>query len=1660
MKTRQPRKKTRWVLRNIALVLILAICVFVVFAAQPSAPLSTNPQDAGRDRPFDFSLGQIIAMFVASMAVMANLAQLSGWSLRDMFGVRVDRLPLTQPKQPSFWVPNSIEELEDLLLPDTQSPLIPDRHVPYLKRELDYPDAAFEEGQSVLFVGLSKTGKTREMIELLRRCWHLHQPIVVAKHNVNLNEFILPDRVPRDFTVVVDDVSKYFDTDSLSFQIQRFHTQLTEIAHGRIQIVGTIRAEEGPLDIRNELDGDRHQYCVIDVPSLSGEESAACVEALAKFTRIQIDSNTRDEIAKRNDGTFLNIVLSFRSWASQGVALVGQSELENFSKNLESSWQVRFQYWTKRESATPAVYAAIDFLAGLGEALDEDKIFGIALLFSQPKWGLVIQGAFRQLDDWLWQKYPLAGSIFGRSGLLQGAIWCCLFLFVPGLVLGGFYWESIPWAGAHISLLYQLYFGLFFLAYMGPLIIISYLRLRKSLSKKRIHRALQLLLRYEIPAVETTLRPYEGQTSDLGATASWPVGYFLAEQSSKIFRRTARFHVATIFVGLADPMPGDESEISSLSDIAERLLEDSPYVRYVRWRIAWALVNSSRYSEAIKWFRKARSASSSPTITYIRSLEFEGACQILQGDANSALELGDISVRHYPLDHYGWWVRGLARLQLNDTVNGLRDCCRGTWLQRFGRFGLPWFVHRAQEAGLPVPDITDGHIECCAHKTASIARRLFDAAIVALLIGMFGLFLAIDPRADWPTSRVSYYMDHLFGEEMTSFVTRVSLLRYPVLRSIYGDTVPVNIFHARSLTANKEYEAALSIYERLERDYPAESDIFYYRGNLYLELSNLDAAIADFGRLVALFPDDPVGFERRGWSYYLAGDYEHAANDLRKANAIDRSWVWPWRELCTVLSKSDTSSAVEACTRAIELAPTAADIYVSRAYLLSTLGNSESALEDLAVAESIDSKQYDIYVARSSVMRAMDKPDEARNTLRKLLDQFPDYRYSTYVYLGNLERDEGRPDDALTYYVNAISLDEVSAWAYKERAQALLHKRLLPEALNDADMAIAQDKTYPDAHYVRGLVLYELSKYPEAQREFELAIQGDQRNSNYLRALARTLYQLQQYEEALAQLDNAISTLPQSSSQLHAEKGRVLYRLKNYAQAVQEYTQALKIGGHQYYIYLFRADAYLMLGQYERAYTDIMAYYLNLDAAGESAERSTVELFRFLVYERLIAADRVEDAVQALTALGKLQPTLHIAPESEASRAKAVLLTRRGDLIHAYETLEAAVPLTATQVFSPAGEIAHAVISEVFRLWSSNRGEEAHKLLEQTASFTVPIGIDIALTEAIFHAQEALEKDDLARASKVLNSIETIDPNLQIDVDKIIVAHSLDAFAPVSAEVTLAAVLHDLASLRAFVPDTFVIPEAETELRQSRIAVDTADLAAAYRHIEEARKLDPFLANERRSALLRLYEMVASTGITSTQEVISATQQLAAIALDDSTGVSAAVPCLLLASSRNLPAEIEEIISPPCKHVTDNVPTLIIGTTEISRTTFHSFGELTRDYWTFGIAKLSAKAGDRYRISVLGDSRVPSDDILTLLSPKLERIGSNLLRRYGPYYEDLEGTYWAQLTGQDWFEVNYPLEAVMTESGDHLLLVSSMTDTPVFLPTYTLVVENLQPGQP
>ena len=1042
-----------------------AIAIVVILTAVGSLVLSilTQPWSSPQPgtTPFPLSsllwLGQIC---VSLIVILASMAQIFGLNVRELFssrpaGVSAEAFP--------FHVVRDFDELLDHLFPDPTVPFLPDRSIAFLPRISGELDTAFHRCGRVLIRGRRKTGKTREAIELLRRWWHTGPTILLAKDHVGLYPpYRIPDTLTtRNLVLLFDDVDRYCgDADA----VKRLDQTIAFFAGlcrdpGELRVIATARQEPEFWDRLHydEATPPWATFKMLSLSELSSDSARRLIQYLAHNCGMGVDPAAAEDMAIKNDGTFLNLVLSFRGWLHEGIRRIGSEQAAAFEGNLVTTWRRRYERMVEALPEAGPIYATADLLQTLRVPLRPALVTDLATEMNLSRAYHLTQGLFHWISQELplspqlnWYRNPRRRRRVLALGVLVAllifyTLFYTLYCIVPASLSTAFFNRLAD------ELWLQLLFFSPLLISLAPPALSFLLRQHRRRKHRHVQSALNRLLATEIPLRGDELHPYEGQFDGNGTSRAWHPAVFAGYGGTAAFKRMAAPRLAAIHWTWAEELraAGELEPARSLARLASVLAPNHPTPPFVLGRL-WH--DAGDFRRALTEF--ARSRALNPTTSVALTLERIAWCFYHLEEYERAESAAGQALILMPGLTAARWVQGLARLQRGQGDVGLSNCRQAALAEE----APPLDLGPALASALTSRESRSWAVQVSRllrrdtpHKTRQTAlwRRVKWILAVGLALASVLVFLLGIP----------YVSRNLEENAGLSIQTMGILLRlYP---------------HAPVLLAQRgyaydrlnDYEQAIVDFTEAIRLDPKYAVAYNGRGNACAELGDYERAIADYTEAIRLDPDYAVAYNNRGYAYDELGDYERAIADYTEAIRLDPDDAVIYRNRGNTYNRlKDYEQAIVDFTEAIRLDPDDAVVYKNRGNAYYELRDYERAIADYTEAIRIDPDYVVAYNNRGYAYNELGDYERAIADYTEAIRIDPDYTVA-YNNRGYAYRNLGDYERAIADYTEAIRVDPDYALAYANRGWAYKAQ---------GDLIATR------ADWERAIELYEAREQPDA----------------------------------------------------------------------------------------------------------------------------------------------------------------------------------------------------------------------------------------------------------------------------------------------------------------------------------------------------------------------------------------------------------------------------------------------------------------------------------------------------------------------------------------------------------------------------------------------------
>jgi tetratricopeptide (TPR) repeat protein len=239
----------------------------------------------------------------------------------------------------------------------------------------------------------------------------------------------------------------------------------------------------------------------------------------------------------------------------------------------------------------------------------------------------------------------------------------------------------------------------------------------------------------------------------------------------------------------------------------------------------------------------------------------------------------------------------------------------------------------------------------------------------------------------------------------------------------------------------------------IEKDPERVPVAYINRGVILLNKGEIEKALEDFDRAIAINPLAYKAHNNRGLVFFLRKQYDIALAAFNEATAIEPSYVDAYfNRGLTFAATGRPAEAIEEFNRAIDLNPSDSAIYYRRGLVFVAVGDLERGIEDLNRAIVLNPS---LYVA--------------------------------YTNLGVAYGRAGRFEEALQVLNKSIELQPANPFAYNNRAITYYNINRYEEALRDYNKAIDLDKNNAQSYLNRGNLYLDMGRKDMAEADFREA---------------------------------------------------------------------------------------------------------------------------------------------------------------------------------------------------------------------------------------------------------------------------------------------------------------------------------------------------------------------------------------------------------------------------------------------------------------------------------------------------------------------------------------------------------------------------------------------
>jgi tetratricopeptide (TPR) repeat protein len=356
--------------------------------------------------------------------------------------------------------------------------------------------------------------------------------------------------------------------------------------------------------------------------------------------------------------------------------------------------------------------------------------------------------------------------------------------------------------------------------------------------------------------------------------------------------------------------------------------------------------------------------------------------------------------------------------------------------------------------------------------------------------------------------------------------------------------------------------AALDALNRALDLVPSDPAARAIRAAVHLGLGNREKAWNDIQRSLELGAHSAFAQTVYGQVLYDIGRFEEAAAAFQKAVSLDpasyRSLTWLGEALRLT---REFDQAVEAFDAALALEPDFSAALAGKGAVLYLLERYEDALEALEKALRLEKNRYPFALtARGRVLRRLGRAEEAERSLRDSL-ALDALQPLALTELAELVHADGRVQEALELSQRALEFDQNLVPALLARANALRAMGRYGDAVAPLERATEVEPDDAWSQAVLGDTLLALGHAHRALAHLDNALELEPGHVFALATKGQALRLQRNLNEAIVHLREAIERAGESDATgwIHTELGEALRLSNRYAEALDEFGQALKL---------------------------------------------------------------------------------------------------------------------------------------------------------------------------------------------------------------------------------------------------------------------------------------------------------------------------------------------------------------------------------------------------------------------------------------------------------------------------------------------------------------------
>ncbi|MFN5893396.1 MAG: tetratricopeptide repeat protein, partial [Dolichospermum sp.] len=189
----------------------------------------------------------------------------------------------------------------------------------------------------------------------------------------------------------------------------------------------------------------------------------------------------------------------------------------------------------------------------------------------------------------------------------------------------------------------------------------------------------------------------------------------------------------------------------------------------------------------------------------------------------------------------------------------------------------------------------------------------------------------------------------------------------------------------------KDYQAAISSYDKAVEFKPDYHQAWYSRGNSLYNLGRYEEAISSYDKAVEFKPDDHEAWNNRGISLKNLGRYEEAISSYDKAVEFKPDYHQAWNNRGISLKNLGRyEAAISSYDKAVEFKPDDHEAWNNRGNSLNNLGRYEEAISSYDKAVEFKPDLHQAWYNKSCIYALQSNIEQAIKNLQIAINLLPE----------------------------------------------------------------------------------------------------------------------------------------------------------------------------------------------------------------------------------------------------------------------------------------------------------------------------------------------------------------------------------------------------------------------------------------------------------------------------------------------------------------------------------------------------------------------------------------------------------------------------------------------------------------------------------------------